>query len=102
VSDLIRVFDCVDVMAKMSSRFGLTPGDRAGLKVNTVQLRSRMVISGLQAGCGHRVCWARLAAHLRTLRLTTRGLARARRTGLRRWASFPIAHCQRAPIASRL
>jgi hypothetical protein len=25
VSDLIRVFDCVDVMAKMSSRFGLPP-----------------------------------------------------------------------------
>ena len=69
---------------------------------NTVQLRSRMVICGLRAGCGHRVCWVRFAAHLRTLRLTTRGLARARRTGLRRWASFPMAHCQRAPIASRL
>jgi phage terminase small subunit len=25
--------DCVDVMAKMSSRFGLTPGGRAALKV---------------------------------------------------------------------
>jgi hypothetical protein len=71
-------------------------------KPNTVQLRSRMVICGLRAGCGHRVCWVRFAAHLRTLRLTTRGLARARRTGLRRWASFPMAHCQRAPIASRL
>jgi hypothetical protein len=78
----------------------LVPG--ISFSPNTVQLRSWMVICGLRAGCGHRVCWVRLAAHLRTLRLTTRGLARARRTGLRRWASFPMAHCQRAPMASRL
>jgi len=40
VSDLIRVFDCVDVMAKMSSRFGLTPGDRAGRKVDARRRRT--------------------------------------------------------------
>jgi hypothetical protein len=40
VSDLIRVFDRVDVMAKMSSRFGLTPGDRAGLKVDARRRRT--------------------------------------------------------------
>ena len=72
------------------------------LSLNTVQLSSWMVIFGLWAGCGHRVWWERLAAHLRTLRLTTRGLARARRAGLRRWVSFPMAHCQRAATVSRL
>jgi hypothetical protein len=72
------------------------------LSLNTVQLSSGIVICGLSAGCGHRVWWERLAAHLRTLRLTTRGLARARRAGLRRWVSFPMAHCQRAATVSRL
>jgi hypothetical protein len=34
------VFDCVDVMAKKSSRFGLTPGDRAALKVDARRHRT--------------------------------------------------------------
>jgi hypothetical protein len=41
----------------------------------------------------------RLAAHLRTLRLTTRGLARMRRAGLSRWVSLAMALCHRAVTA---
>jgi hypothetical protein len=72
-----------------------------GLKPNTVQLRS-MVIRGRRSGWGHGLWCERLAAHLRTLRLTTRGLARRRRLGLIRWVSLVIAHCHRVAIASWL
>jgi hypothetical protein len=68
---------------------------------NTVQLRS-MVIRGRRSGWGHGLWCERLAAHLRTLRLTTRGLARRRRLGLIRWVSLVIAHCHRVAIASWL
>ena len=71
------------------------------VKGNTVQLRS-IVIRGRRSGWGHGLWCERLAAHLRTLRLTTRGLARRRRLGLIRWVSLVIAHCHRVAIASWL
>ena len=79
------------------------PGTCAGMAFspNTVQLRS-IVIRGRRSGWGHGLWCERLAAHLRTLRLTTRGLARRRRLGLIRWVSLVIAHCHRVAIASWL
>ena len=47
------------------------------------------MICGLSAGCGHRVWWERLAAHLRTLRLTTRGLARGAACWIEALGEFP-------------
>jgi hypothetical protein len=79
-----------------------TAGAWTSLSPNTVQLVGWMVICGWWVGCGHRRWWERLAAHLSTLRLTTRGLARMRRAGLRRPTSLPTAHCQSAVTALRL
>jgi hypothetical protein len=45
-------------------------------------------------GFGQRVWWLRFAAHLRILRLTTRGLGRCRRAGLRCLLSQLIAQYQ--------
>ena len=33
------VLDCIDVMAKIGGRFGLTPSDRAGIDINQVERR---------------------------------------------------------------
>ena len=74
----------------------------SGSSPNTVQLRGWIVICGSWVGWGHWRWWERLAAHLSTLRLTTRGLARIRRAGLRRPRSLPMAHSHRAVTASRL
>ena len=43
VSDLIRVFDCVDVMANLSSHFGLTP-------LTELALRSTPGVAGPKTG----------------------------------------------------
>ena len=49
---------------------------------------------GGPVGCGQLAWWARFAAHLRTLRLTTLGLERSRRIGLRRPRSLAMAQRQ--------
>ena len=49
---------------------------------------------GGPVGWGQFAWWPRFAAHLRTLRLTTLGLERCRRIGLRRWISLPMAQRQ--------
>ena len=55
---------------------------------------------GRPVGCGQAVWWARFAAHFKTLRLTTLGLERLRRMGLRRWRSLMMAQCQIVVSAS--